>query len=165
MRRFGHPPDRLRRYRRRPGAYAIIARGDTLLLTEQDADAFELQLPGGGIDPGESPVRALHREVFEETGWSIAVDRRLGAYQRFTYMPEYDMWAHKICIIYLCRPARQIAEPPEADHRTVWMPARQAVFALSNSGDRHMLAGALGLRTIPPVPPGFAPSGGWIRLD
>ncbi|MDR5711915.1 NUDIX hydrolase [Nesterenkonia flava] len=35
-------------------------------------------LPGGGIDPGEDPVDAVVREVFEETGYTCEVDELLG---------------------------------------------------------------------------------------
>ena len=78
-----------RRYRERPGAYAVILDGGDLLVTEQDAPDREFQLPGGGLDPGEGALRALHRECLEETGWRIRVLRRLGAFQRYVYMPEY----------------------------------------------------------------------------
>ena len=149
MRRFGERRQAGRTYIRRPGAYAVIARGADLLLTEQDADQLELQLPGGGIDAGETPVQALHREVCEETGWRIRVERRLGAFQRFTYMPEYDLWAHKVCMVFLCAPVRRIMAPSEPDHRVVWMPAQDALGVLTNSGDRHFLARALGLREVP----------------
>ena len=76
MRRWGEAVERGRSYRRRPGAYAILWRDGELLLTFQAEPKPEVQLPGGGIDPGESPFRALHREVREETGWSIAAARR-----------------------------------------------------------------------------------------
>ena len=88
-------------YRRRPGAYAVLIRNNQVLLTHQARPVPEFQLPGGGIDPGESPVPALHREIMEETGWSVSPLRRLGAFRRFTFMPEYDLWAEKVCHIYM----------------------------------------------------------------
>lgn len=139
MRRFGQPFQQGINYVRRPGAYAIIPDGDDLLLTLQDADELELQLPGGGIDPGETPVRALHREVFEETGYHITNIRRFGAYQRYTFMPEYDLWAHKICHIFTCTPTLQISDPIEPDHTVIWMDLNSALSLLSNEGDRHFL--------------------------
>ena len=72
IRRFGEPPRSDLRYTRRAGAYALLPRGGHLLLTNQQNPGPDIQLPGGGIDPGESPLVALHREVFEETGWRIA---------------------------------------------------------------------------------------------
>ena len=108
MRRYGEPVDGARRYVDRPGAYAVIREGDDVLVTEQAAPRREFQLPGGGIDPGEGAVRALHRECLEEIGWRIRVERRLGAFQRFTFMPEYDLWARKVCHIYLARPVRRL---------------------------------------------------------
>lgn len=139
MRRFGEPVRAGIHYVRRPGAYAIIAHGSDLLLTLQNAAELELQLPGGGIDPGETAVQALHREVFEETGYRIHSPKKIGAYQRFTYMEEYDLWAQKICHIFLCRPARRVSDPPEQDHSVVWAPVLNAATDLTNSGDRHFV--------------------------
>ena len=54
IRRFGSGPKGGVTYTLRHGAYALISDGQDLLLTEQETDLqLELQLPGGGIDPGE----------------------------------------------------------------------------------------------------------------
>lgn len=146
MRRYGEAVKSGQRYRTRPGAYAIILDGDALLTTHQMQPTPEYQLPGGGIDPGEHPIPALHREIFEETGWRVEIDRRLGAYRRFTYMPEYDKWAEKICTIYLARPVRRLGPPSEPGHTAVWMRAVEGLALLGTDGDRAMLARALGIR-------------------
>lgn len=140
MRRFGTPATPERRYIHRPGAYAILLRGTRVLLTQQTSPVPEFQLPGGGIDPGESPVQALHREVFEETGWRIGPTRRITTYRRFTFMPDYDIWAEKVCAIYLARPALRLGPPTEPDHRAVWVPLAEAGAILASSGDRAALA-------------------------
>ena len=133
--RFGAPPQDGRRYILRPGVYAILPRAGRLLLTHQAEPWPEPQLPGGGIDPGEHPIAALHREVFEETGWRIAAPRRLGAFRRFTYMPEYDLWAEKLCIVYVADPVRPHGPPSEPGHRALWLDARAAAHELGNPGD------------------------------
>ena len=140
IRRYGEPAKAGQRYRRRPGVYAVLLRGDSILATFQQAPAPEFQLPGGGIDAGEQPVAALHREVIEETGWKIDVLRRIGAFRRFTYMPEYDLWAEKLCTVYLARPVLRLGPPSEAGHTAVWLPVAEAVARLGNPGDRAMLA-------------------------
>lgn len=136
IRRYGEAVRRGQSYRRRPGVYAVLREGDSLLLTHQAAPVPEFQLPGGGIDPGESPVAALHREVYEETGWRIGPVRRLGAFRRFTYMPEYDLWAEKLCTVYLARPVLRLGPPSEPGHMAVWMTLGAAVRRLGNAGDR-----------------------------
>ena len=140
IRRYGEPVKPGQRYRRRPGVYAVLLRGNSILTTFQQAPVPELQLPGGGIDAGEQPVAALHREVIEETGWKIDVIRRVGAFRRFTYMPEYDLWAEKLCTVYLARPVLRLGPPSEAGHTAVWLPVDDAVARLGNPGDRAMLA-------------------------
>jgi 8-oxo-dGTP diphosphatase len=80
IRRYGEPLKQGQRYKRRPGVYAILLRWGGSADNASAGARAGIQLPGGGIDPGEHPLPALHREVFEETGWRIAVERRLGAY-------------------------------------------------------------------------------------
>ncbi|MGR3549437.1 NUDIX domain-containing protein [Pseudooceanicola sp.] len=140
MRRYGDAPDPARRYQFRPGAYAILPRDGSLLLTHQAVPAPEFQLPGGGIEPGESPICALHREVLEETGWAIAGARRVGAFRRFTFMPDYDLWAEKLCTIYMAKPIFQRHAPTEPGHTAVWMPYRAAGGQLADRGARDILA-------------------------
>lgn len=114
-----------------------------ILTTFQAEPTPEYQLPGGGIDKGEHPIAALHREVMEETGYHIAGVRRVGVFRRFTFMPEYDLWAEKICTVYLARPVLRIGTPTEQGHEAVWMAPQAGLRLLGNPGDRAMLARAL----------------------
>lgn len=142
--RIGETPETGRRYTLRPGVYAILPLGRSILLTLQTTPQPEIQLPGGGIDPGEHPVQALHREVMEETGWRIGAPRRLGAFRRFTYMPEYNLWAEKLCHIYVARPVRAHGAPLEADHTNLFPPISEAPEILANAGDAMFLRRFLG---------------------
>ena len=138
--RYGETPKAGQRYKVRAGAYGILQRGDDVLLTWQDAPHNELQLPGGGIDPGEGAIAALHREVYEETGWRIGAPCLLGIYRRFVFMPEYDMWAEKVCHIFLARPTMRLGPPTEPGHTATWMGMAEAVPMLFHDGDADFLA-------------------------
>ncbi|MBK4216939.1 NUDIX hydrolase [Paracoccus caeni] len=144
--RYGNAPRPGLHYRRRPGAYAILYRDGRLLLTHQAQPEPEFQLPGGGLDPGENGITALHREVFEETGWSIGEARYLGSYRRFCFMPDYGFHAEKLCQIWLARPLRRLGEPSEIHHRAVWMTPDQADTAIVDPGSRAFLRHARSLR-------------------
>jgi 8-oxo-dGTP diphosphatase len=138
--REGAPPARGVTHRLRPGAYAVLIRGGRVLLTEQAMPGrLELQLPGGGIDPGEAVLPALHREVLEETGHRCAGLVRLGAYRRFTFMDEYGIHAEKLCTIYLGRAGLRLGPPSEAGHRAVWMDPEEAARRIWNAPDRAWL--------------------------
>lgn len=140
IRRYGEPARQDQVYTRRPGVYAILERKGAILLTHQSAPQPEYQLPGGGIDKGEHPIAALHREVREETGWKIDVQRHVGTFRRFTYMPEYDLWAEKICTVYLARPVYPLGPPTETGHAAAWMTIPEALGNLGSEGDIAMLA-------------------------
>lgn len=143
IKRYGETVKAGMRYTPRPGAYVILQRGRDLLLTIQDGEQPELQLPGGGIDAGEHPIPALHREVMEETGWHMDKPRRLGAFRRFVFMPEYDMWAEKICTIYWSQPTLRMGPPLEDGHHAIWVPMDEAPALLTNEGDAAFVASLL----------------------
>ena len=140
MLRFGTTPDPQRRYRRRPGAYAILPCKSGILATYQGGLNQEYQLPGGGVDPGESPLQALHREVFEETGWCITQPRMFFRFKVFSFMEDYDLWAEKICTIYAARPVYRKSAPSEPDHHSVILPIDAALSHLASDGDRQAVA-------------------------
>jgi 8-oxo-dGTP diphosphatase len=137
VRRFGEPPVAGRRYVERPGAYAVIRNRGKVLMVEWQG---QLYLPGGGIDPGEGTLAALHRECLEETGWRIRVERRLGAFQRYLYAADLDVWLRKVCHVYLARPALRIGGPTQPGHCAVWMPVGDAATRLSGAGERAFLS-------------------------
>ena len=140
MQRFGTSPDPNRHYISRPGVYVILPHAGSLLTTFQAGIHNEYQLPGGGIDPEEQPLQALYREVFEETGWHITQPKVFFRFKRFLFMPDYDLWAEKICTIYSAEPVWRRSTPPEPDHYPVVLPIEGAMNRLANSGDRHAVS-------------------------
>ena len=141
LRLFGEKVDRKVKYQRRVGAYGIIVHNNELLLTEQitSENNIEVQLPGGGSNEGESLIQTLYREVLEETGWGIKVLKKEGIFQRFTYMPEYKIWAHKICHIYRCAATMRKTESLEKNHRSVIMNKKKALEKVVDTGFKYFI--------------------------
>ena len=74
-------------------AIVAIDANDNVLLVNQFRKAVEkelLEIPAGGIDPGEDPVTAVRREMQEETGYLPQKVERLGGfYSAPGYCTEY----------------------------------------------------------------------------
>ena len=63
------------------GAAAVIFDPTGLvLLVKENYDRRRWSLPGGLIEPGETPEEAALRETAEETGVAAAIDHRIGTY-------------------------------------------------------------------------------------
>ncbi|HWJ82395.1 MAG TPA: NUDIX domain-containing protein [Nocardioides sp.] len=90
----------------RLAAYAVIVRGDRILLSRLSARVTQQELwslPGGGVDHGEDPREAVVREVHEETGLTAEVGETAHVYS--LHLP--DTWrrgrrvdAHSVRIVY-----------------------------------------------------------------
>ncbi len=65
------------------------------------------EFPGGTILPGETPEDCLHREVFEETGLKIDIDRTLTPVEHL----YPDRRVH--LTFYICRTIENTAYPVE----------------------------------------------------
>ncbi|HEY66520.1 MAG TPA: NUDIX domain-containing protein [Caldilineae bacterium] len=75
---------------------AVVMRdGQVLLVKRTDPRVWEL--PGGGIEEGETPSEAIIREVVEETGLQVRIERELGTYQRLGFRPHDS-------IVFVCTP-------------------------------------------------------------
>ncbi len=77
---------------RRRGAMAVVLapeRDRVLLLRREVVVLWDL--PGGGVEPGESAAAAAERETMEETGYVVEVEREVGRYvHQSVYGPGFQ---------------------------------------------------------------------------
>jgi 8-oxo-dGTP pyrophosphatase MutT (NUDIX family) len=73
----------------RPTAFAAVRDSGRRILLARRADSGNWELPGGRVEPGESAVVAVVREVAEETGVTIAVTGVSGVYTDPGYVMVY----------------------------------------------------------------------------
>ncbi|MBN9153827.1 MAG: NUDIX hydrolase [Microbacterium sp.] len=68
----------------RVAAYAVIVDDDERILLSHWIEGRRpaWTMPGGGLEPGEDPERAVKREVREETGYRAQVGELLGIHSR-----------------------------------------------------------------------------------
>jgi 8-oxo-dGTP diphosphatase len=113
-----------------PGVTAVIRDGERFLLARH-AHSGLWSLIGGAVEPAEEPSAAVAREVWEETGARIHIDRIVGAYGGQPLVVEYpngDLVAY-VTTAYECR----LLDVPEPDMEELvelgWF-SREAIFDL-----------------------------------
>ena len=77
---------------------AIIRKGDAIFATQRGYGEWKdyWEAPGGKVEPGESPVQALRREIREELDTEISVDKYLTTIE-WDY-PKFHLTMH----CYIC---------------------------------------------------------------
>jgi len=73
----------------RPTAFAAVRDSAGRILLARRADTGNWELPGGRVEPGESAIDAVVREVAEETGVTISVTGLSGVYTDPGYVMVY----------------------------------------------------------------------------
>lgn len=84
---------------------AVIVREDKILLVEfDDETGLHYNLPGGGVEFGESVYEALRREVLEETHAEIeSIGHMLMAWEYIGTKQDYKYGdAHKVALVFPC---------------------------------------------------------------
>jgi ADP-ribose pyrophosphatase YjhB (NUDIX family) len=82
----------------RPSAYGIVIKDKKILLSKQFVDGYDL--PGGGIDLGESLEEAVVREVKEETGINVSSPKLLDVKSNFFKMTHDNGACHQSLLFY-----------------------------------------------------------------
>lgn len=81
-----------------PAVKAIILNGDKFLIIKRTVDNQIIwDLPGGGVDYGESPYETLKREVREEVDLDIDIVKPIGLWWFFRKGNQV------ICTTFICR--------------------------------------------------------------
>ena len=81
---------------------AIILIKDSIVLIRRRNPPFRgmWALPGGFVEYGETVEHAVRREVKEETGLDVEIERLVGVYSD----PDRDPRGHTVSVCFLCRP-------------------------------------------------------------
>jgi len=101
----------------------IVVDGDGRVLVIKRQDNGQWQAPGGVLELGETFEEGVRREVLEETGVVVAVDRLTGVYK--------NMPLGVVALVYLCRP---VSGTPTVSSEAVaveWMTQEQALASMA----------------------------------
>jgi 8-oxo-dGTP diphosphatase len=136
-----------RDYPDRPAAFVILEREGKIACVRVAfrRDGRKIDLPGGGLDPGETPQAAAARECGEEAGLKVAVEGEPLA-QADHYFINGGGSSHNTRGVFFA--ARLVGEDPalktEDDHSLLWLEPLEAIRALDR--DSHVWAVCAWLR-------------------
>jgi 8-oxo-dGTP diphosphatase len=117
-------------YRDRPSSYGLIRDDEGRLLVCRTPQRF--MLPGGGIDPGETAVEAMTREVLEETGLVVIRSGLLCRANQYVEKATGKPSVNKLGYFFTAVAEDRGLEPADADHECLWLPLDEAQKILSH---------------------------------
>jgi 8-oxo-dGTP diphosphatase len=134
-------------YPDRPVAFAVIAHEGRIALVEVDRihRGLVLDLPGGGLDPGETAAEAAARECAEEAGLIVDLEAEPFVHADHFFLHNDGQVRNSRGAFFAGRKAGEDrALKIEDDHRLVWFDPHEAVVRLDR--DSHAWAVAAWLR-------------------
>jgi len=86
----------------RPGAYGLVFNDEGQILVVENMLNHCYELPGGGVDIDELFEEAVVREVWEETGLHVEVEKFITMIDEFFLAPGGQHW-HTVKGFYQCK--------------------------------------------------------------
>ena len=123
-----------REYLPRDGAYGILFQDGRIACARVGYADFTYDLPGGGIDPGETPEMAVEREFIEEVGLKVRVTGKVTELLHYWIHDDgtpYNNHSRFFTVELVEDVAAQKVEP---DHERVWLTPEQVMANLKNEG-------------------------------
>ena len=121
---------------------AVIFRKDAdgwNVLLIRHARGKHISFPKGHMEPGELESQTAEREVFEETGIRVKVDRRYRAENRYNIRSDIQ----KLVVIFAAVTTQtEIIPQPEEIAEAKWYPVGEAMNRLTYERDRKILSAA-----------------------
>lgn len=110
-----------------PAASAVVLNSEGQVLLIQRSDNLLWSIPGGTMEPGESIATCCIREVREETGISIRIERLTGVYSDPSHVVVYDdgevRQAFSLC--FLAQPTQGSLRPSSESLQVEFVPTKQ----------------------------------------
>lgn len=142
---FGQPTPG-KAYPDRPAAFVIAAREGQIALVRVSLPdgGVRIDLPGGGIDPGETAEQAAARECGEEAGLEVEVGACVTLADHYFVNPNGERNNTRGAFFEAAVLAEQPDLKIEDDHAVEWATPHEALARLSR--DSHAWAMAVWLR-------------------
>jgi 8-oxo-dGTP diphosphatase len=120
-------------YIRRPSAYALVRNlaGDWAVVRTPHG-CF---LPGGGMEPEETPQQTVIREAREECGFILKPSATTARAIQFSYSIQERKYFEKTCEFMDAELVNTVA-PTEQDHELLWLTLDQALDVLFHESHR-----------------------------
>ena len=120
---------------------AVIFRKDTCwnVLLIRHVKGKHISFPKGHVEYGETESCTAEREIFEETGLRVRIDRRFRAENRYNISPDRQ----KLVVIFAAVTNQvELSPQPEEIAEAKWVPVEEASSRLTYERDRKILRDA-----------------------
>jgi 8-oxo-dGTP pyrophosphatase MutT (NUDIX family) len=111
---------------------------DVVIVGRKDPGIYGL--PKGTPNPGESMEETALREVREETGLEVEIERKIDVIEYWFVRAALDTRFHKFVHFYLMRPTGGDTSQHDHEHDFVeWLPAQEAKALLTYHNEVRVL--------------------------
>ncbi len=104
-----------------PSVAAVIHDDKGRILLQEKASGEAWSLPAGAIEPGETPQQAIIREVREETGFEVSVQKIIDVFggRDFRYVYPNGDRVEYVVTLFACRIERRLSAPLDSETKSI----------------------------------------------